>query len=259
MTVKLIVVDDHAIVRRGIVQVLSEHPDVQIVAEAVGDVRIAQELDVLLRGRLVVERRLHPARALRQQVEGITFAGRDQVALGEVPQARAPQRDVRVRGPEGRHPRQRNDVVRERRASIVADVVVGVGLLGKIGGGEGVEVAVEAAFRSRLRHLARHRLHVAHGRQVPAHAVLHHLGQAPDAARNDWNAARHGLQQRNSKPLIKRWHHKKPGLTIKPSKRSFINERLEARAMPDARRVSDPSRGWWRPRSAAGRRPRARG
>jgi DNA-binding NarL/FixJ family response regulator len=34
MTVRLIVVDDHAIVRRGIVQVLSEHPDVQIVAEA---------------------------------------------------------------------------------------------------------------------------------------------------------------------------------------------------------------------------------
>jgi len=28
------VVDDHAIVRRGIVQVLAEHPDVQIVAEA---------------------------------------------------------------------------------------------------------------------------------------------------------------------------------------------------------------------------------
>ncbi len=34
MTIKLFVVDDHAIVRRGIVQVLSEHPDVQIVAEA---------------------------------------------------------------------------------------------------------------------------------------------------------------------------------------------------------------------------------
>jgi DNA-binding NarL/FixJ family response regulator len=34
MTVKLIVVDDHAIVRRGIVQVLAEHPDVKIVAEA---------------------------------------------------------------------------------------------------------------------------------------------------------------------------------------------------------------------------------
>ena len=34
MTIRLIVVDDHAIVRRGIVQVLSEHPDVQIVAEA---------------------------------------------------------------------------------------------------------------------------------------------------------------------------------------------------------------------------------
>jgi DNA-binding NarL/FixJ family response regulator len=34
MTVKLIVVDDHAIVRRGIVQVLAEHPDVEIVAEA---------------------------------------------------------------------------------------------------------------------------------------------------------------------------------------------------------------------------------
>ena len=34
MTVRLIVVDDHAIVRRGIVQVLSDHPDVEIVAEA---------------------------------------------------------------------------------------------------------------------------------------------------------------------------------------------------------------------------------
>ena len=34
MTIRLFVVDDHAIVRRGIVQVLSEHPDVQIVAEA---------------------------------------------------------------------------------------------------------------------------------------------------------------------------------------------------------------------------------
>mgnify|MGYP000894987010 CR=1 FL=1 len=34
MPVRLIVVDDHAIVRRGIVQVLSDHPDVQIVAEA---------------------------------------------------------------------------------------------------------------------------------------------------------------------------------------------------------------------------------
>jgi two-component system invasion response regulator UvrY len=34
MTVRLIVVDDHAIVRRGIVQVLAEHPDVLVVAEA---------------------------------------------------------------------------------------------------------------------------------------------------------------------------------------------------------------------------------
>jgi DNA-binding NarL/FixJ family response regulator len=34
MPVKTIVVDDHAIVRRGIVQILSEHPDVQVVAEA---------------------------------------------------------------------------------------------------------------------------------------------------------------------------------------------------------------------------------
>ncbi len=34
MAIKLFVVDDHAIVRRGIVQVLSEHPDVQVVAEA---------------------------------------------------------------------------------------------------------------------------------------------------------------------------------------------------------------------------------
>jgi two-component system, NarL family, invasion response regulator UvrY len=34
MTVRLIVVDDHAIVRRGIVQILSDRPDVQVVAEA---------------------------------------------------------------------------------------------------------------------------------------------------------------------------------------------------------------------------------
>ena len=34
MTIRLFVVDDHAIVRRGIVQVLCEHPEVQIVAEA---------------------------------------------------------------------------------------------------------------------------------------------------------------------------------------------------------------------------------
>jgi DNA-binding NarL/FixJ family response regulator len=34
MTVKTIVVDDHAIVRRGIVETVSEHPDVTVVAEA---------------------------------------------------------------------------------------------------------------------------------------------------------------------------------------------------------------------------------
>ncbi len=34
MSVKTIVVDDHAIVRRGIVQIVSEHPDVEIVGEA---------------------------------------------------------------------------------------------------------------------------------------------------------------------------------------------------------------------------------
>jgi two-component system, NarL family, invasion response regulator UvrY len=34
MPVKAIVVDDHAIVRRGIVQILSEHPDLAVVAEA---------------------------------------------------------------------------------------------------------------------------------------------------------------------------------------------------------------------------------
>lgn len=34
MTVKTIVIDDHAIVRRGIVQIVAEHPDVTIVAEA---------------------------------------------------------------------------------------------------------------------------------------------------------------------------------------------------------------------------------
>jgi DNA-binding NarL/FixJ family response regulator len=34
MAIRLFVVDDHAIVRRGIVQVLCEHPEVQIIAEA---------------------------------------------------------------------------------------------------------------------------------------------------------------------------------------------------------------------------------
>lgn len=34
MTFRTIVVDDHAIVRRGIVQILSEHPDVSVVGEA---------------------------------------------------------------------------------------------------------------------------------------------------------------------------------------------------------------------------------
>jgi two-component system invasion response regulator UvrY len=34
MQVRTIVVDDHALVRRGIVQVLAEHPDIKVVAEA---------------------------------------------------------------------------------------------------------------------------------------------------------------------------------------------------------------------------------
>lgn len=34
MTIRLFVVDDHAIVRRGIVQVLCENPEVQVIAEA---------------------------------------------------------------------------------------------------------------------------------------------------------------------------------------------------------------------------------
>lgn len=34
MTTRIIVVDDHAIVRRGIVQILAEHPDLTVVAEA---------------------------------------------------------------------------------------------------------------------------------------------------------------------------------------------------------------------------------
>jgi len=44
MAVKLFVVDDHAIVRRGIVQVLSENPDVQIVAEAADYAGLRAEL-----------------------------------------------------------------------------------------------------------------------------------------------------------------------------------------------------------------------
>ncbi len=34
MTIRTIVVDDHALVRRGIVQILAEHPDIEVVAEA---------------------------------------------------------------------------------------------------------------------------------------------------------------------------------------------------------------------------------
>ena len=34
MPVNTIVVDDHAIVRRGIVQILAEHPEVKIIGEA---------------------------------------------------------------------------------------------------------------------------------------------------------------------------------------------------------------------------------
>lgn len=44
MAVRLFVVDDHAIVRRGIVQVLSENPDVQIVAEAADYAGLRAEL-----------------------------------------------------------------------------------------------------------------------------------------------------------------------------------------------------------------------
>lgn len=54
MTIRTIVVDDHAIVRRGIVQIVSEHPDVEVVAEA-GDygqlraaLRAAGEIDLLV-------------------------------------------------------------------------------------------------------------------------------------------------------------------------------------------------------------------
>ena len=47
MTVKTIVVDDHAIVRRGIVDILAEHPDVKVVGEA-GDYG---ELRTLLRAQ----------------------------------------------------------------------------------------------------------------------------------------------------------------------------------------------------------------
>ena len=34
MPVKTVVIEDHTIVRRGIVQILAEHPDVSVVAEA---------------------------------------------------------------------------------------------------------------------------------------------------------------------------------------------------------------------------------
>jgi len=44
MTIRLIVVDDHAIVRRGIVQVLSEYPDAEIVAEAADYAQLRAEL-----------------------------------------------------------------------------------------------------------------------------------------------------------------------------------------------------------------------
>lgn len=44
MSIRLIVVDDHAIVRRGIVQVLSEYPDAEIVAEAGDYAQLRAEL-----------------------------------------------------------------------------------------------------------------------------------------------------------------------------------------------------------------------
>jgi len=54
MSVRTIVVDDHAIVRRGIVQILAEHPDVQVVAEAADygqlrtELRRTGEIDLLV-------------------------------------------------------------------------------------------------------------------------------------------------------------------------------------------------------------------
>jgi DNA-binding NarL/FixJ family response regulator len=54
MTTRTIVVDDHAIVRRGIVQILAEHPDIKVVAEAgdYGELRNAMrqhgEVDLLV-------------------------------------------------------------------------------------------------------------------------------------------------------------------------------------------------------------------
>jgi DNA-binding NarL/FixJ family response regulator len=54
MVIRAIVVDDHAIVRRGIVQILSEHPDIKVIAEA-GDyselrtaMRVHPEIDLLV-------------------------------------------------------------------------------------------------------------------------------------------------------------------------------------------------------------------
>lgn len=44
MTIKTIVVDDHAIVRRGIVQILTEHPDLTVVAEAGDYAQLRAEL-----------------------------------------------------------------------------------------------------------------------------------------------------------------------------------------------------------------------
>ncbi len=44
MTVKTIVVDDHAIVRRGIVQILAEHPGIEVVGEAGDYAQLRAEL-----------------------------------------------------------------------------------------------------------------------------------------------------------------------------------------------------------------------
>jgi DNA-binding NarL/FixJ family response regulator len=54
MQVRTIVVDDHALVRRGIVQVLAEHPDIKVVAEAAdygslrAELRRAGTIDLLV-------------------------------------------------------------------------------------------------------------------------------------------------------------------------------------------------------------------
>ncbi len=138
MTIRLFVVDDHAIVRRGIVQVLCEHPEVQIIAEASDYTGLRNELkkhgepdvlvmDVGLPGKNGIDilkalRDEHP----KLKVLIVSMYPEDQYAVrafragafGYLNKASAPEKLLEalaqvVSGPQVRHARDRTGVGRK--------------------------------------------------------------------------------------------------------------------------------------------------